>query len=317
MQISEITDQIRDIFNNSTIKQTQVYSNKQDWYQFCAGLDAIRDTCLAIENFQKDSTNLYTKHPYLATYGLFQALFIQQDAVNFLKKSIFGKKCGINWREEYPELFKIRQIRNETVGHPIEKKNNYKNNEITYCFITRISLCKEGFSYALCSMDSNTEHKTIKFADIISQQDQHLGKELKTVMEKIQEDEKKHKEKFKNEKLSSLLKKTSLYQIDRIYDIQSNNLLDWDIFNYYHELYKQIRKGLEDRYGNIDESLRIEGTKPVIRKLDIVFSKIETFQETGNYENLKVEAYIESLEDQWNELGDHLVEVDQEFEIGA
>ena len=114
-----------------------------------------------------------------------------------------------------------------------------------------------------------------------------------------------------------MLKKPSLYQIDRIYDVQSNIQLGWDTFNYYHEPYKKIRKGLEDRYGKIGEALRIPGTVELIKELDIVFSKIETFRKTGNFENLEIEAYVESLEVQWNELGDHLVEVDQEFEIGA
>ncbi|TAK96033.1 hypothetical protein EPO05_02660, partial [Patescibacteria group bacterium] len=132
LKIESVATQIRNIFNNSTIKKTRVHSRKHygDWNQFCAALDTIEDTCLAIDNFQKGTNDLFIKNPYLAIYGLLQALFIQQDAVNYLKVSLFGGK-GIDWRDKkYIELFKIRQIRNETIGHPV--RTNKKGKESKY-----------------------------------------------------------------------------------------------------------------------------------------------------------------------------------------
>jgi len=61
--------------------------------------------------------------------------------------------------------------------------------------------------------------------------------------------------------------------------------------------------------------LRIPGTEEVIKKLDYVFGKIETFQQTGNFENYELEVYIDALDAGINELKTHLAEVDQEFEI--
>jgi len=322
LKIAEISHQIRGLFNNSTIKKTQVYSRKQsgDWNQFCAALDTIEDTCLAIENFQKDPNNFFIKNPYLATYGILQALFIQQDAVNFLKISLFGDSNKIDWKDKkYSELFKIRQVRNETIGHPVKKENNgkkskYENDEITSCTIDRSSLSKNGFQYRLW-MHSKTESKTIIFLDIISQQDKYLGNELEKVMEEIQKEEKAHKRKFKNEKLADLLTKPSLYQINLIYGVQWNDHLAWPSFNHYYELYKKIRKSLEGRYGKFGETLRIPGTEEVIKKLDYVFGKIETFKNIGNFENYELEVYIDALDAGINELKTHLVEIDQEFEI--
>lgn len=322
LKITKINHQIRDLFNNSTIKKTQVYSRKQsgDWNQFCAALDTLEDTCLAIENFKKDPNDLFIKNPYLSTYGLLQALFIQQDAVNFLKISLFGISNKIKWKDErYSELSKIRQIRNETIGHPAKTENKgvgkskYKNNEITSCTIDRSSLSKDGFKYILW-MHSKTETKTIKFADIISQQDEHLGNELEKVVKEIKKEEKEHKAKFENEKLADFLNQPSLYQINFIYGVQWNNHLAWPSFNHYYGLYKKIRKSLEDRYGKFGETLRIPGTEEVIKKLDFVFSKIETFQKNGNFENYELEVYIDALGAGIDELKTHLIEVDQEFE---
>ena len=80
LKTEEITTQIRNLFNDSTIKKTNVFLNKKngDWNQFCAALDTIGDTCLAIQNFQQDPNELFIKNPYLATYGILQALFINK-----------------------------------------------------------------------------------------------------------------------------------------------------------------------------------------------------------------------------------------------
>ena len=155
----------------------------------------------------------------------------------------------------------------------------------------------------------------IKFVDIINQQDEHLGNELEIVMKEIQNEEKQHKEKFKNEKLADLLNKPSLYQINLIYGVQWNDHLAWLSFNHYHELYKKIKKSLEDRYGKLGETLRIPGIEEVTKKLDYVFGKIETFQKTGKFENYELEVYIDALGSGINKLKTHLAEVDQEFEI--
>jgi len=322
LKITEINHQLKQLFNNSTIKKTQVYSRKQngDWNQFCAALDTIEDTCLAIENFQKDPSDLFIKNPYLATYGLLQALFIQQDAVNFLKISLFGESKKIIWKDsKYSELAKIRQIRNETVGHPVKKENGgkkskYENDEITSCTIDRSSLGGDGFRYIL-RMHSKAETKSIEFSKVVSQQDKYLGEELEAIVQEIQKEEEQHKTKFKKEKLAESLNRPSLYQINLIYGVQRNDHLAWPSFNHYYDLYKKIRKGLENRYGEFGKTLRITGTEEVIKKLDFVFSRIETFKNTGKFENYELEVYIDALDAGLNELKTHLLEVDTEFEI--
>lgn len=324
LKISRITRNISDIVNNSIVKKTRVFLKKQDgyWDQLWAAVDTIEDTCLAIENFLRDPNGLFIKNPYLATYGILQALFIQQDAVNYLKVSLFGSSKKIDWRnKKYSELAKIRQVRNETVGHPVEmkhkgSKSKYTADEITSCTIDRLSLTKDGFRYMLW-MHSRTESKTIKFSEIIELQDKYLNAELELVMKEMQKEEKQHKEKFKGEKLGDLLNfnEPSLYQIRHIYGVQWNDHLAWPSFDHYHELYKILKKGLEDRYGKFGETLRIPGTEQVIKKLDFIFSKINKFKSTGKFENYELEVYIDALDTELNELKTHLVEVDKEFEI--
>ena len=322
LKIEEIAIQIRNFFNDSTIKKTLVFLKKKDgdWNQFCVALDTIEDTCLAIENFLRNPNDLFVKNPYLSTYGLLQALFIQQDAANFLKISLFGRGKKIDWSNaKYAELAKIRQVRNETIGHPIKterkgRNSTYVNDEITSCTIDRSSLTKYGFRYMLW-MHSKTETKTIKFSEIIGLQDRYLSAELESVLEEMQKEEKQHKTKFKGDKLGELLGKPSLYQINLIYGVQWDDHLAWPSFNHYHELYKKIRKGLEDRFGKFGETIRIPGTHEVIKKMDFVFTKIETFKDTGKFENYELEVYIDALIAGLEELQKHLEETDREFEV--
>ena len=322
LKIEEKAIQIRNFFNDSIIKKTNVFLRKKDgdWNQFCAALDTIEDTCIAIQDFQQNQNDLFLKIPYLATYGILQALYIQQDAVNYLKISLFGNNKKIEWRNaRYAELGKIRQVRNETIGHPVKTerkvgKSTYANDEVTSCTIDRSSLTKDGFRYMLW-MHSKTENRAIKFSEIIKLQDKYLGVELETVMKELQKEEKQHKTKFKGEKLGELLNKPSLYQVNLIYGFRWDDHLAWPSFDHYHEIYKKIRKGLEDRYGKFGETIRIPGTHEVIKKVDFVLSKIEVFKNTRKFENYELEVYIDALDAGLNELKTHLAEIDKEFEI--
>lgn len=319
--INEISHRIGDFINNSTIKKTSIYSKKQDgyWDKLFAAIDTIEDTCLAIENFQKDPNNCFILNPYLSTYGILQALFIQQDAVNFLNVSLFGENKKIIWHKSYPDLDNIRKLRNETIGHPIEakqkgKQSKYAKDEISSCTIDRSSLSKNGFSYILW-MHSKTEKKSINFTKIIELQNKNLSQELENILKGLQNEERQHKLKFKNENLSDLLSDKSLYQVNLIYGVSWNDHLAWPSFEHFFDQYKKIRNGIENRYGKFGNSLRLPGTAEVIKKLDYIFSKIEIFKNTQQFNEQEFEIYVDALDTSLKELKDHLQEIDNEFKL--
>lgn len=321
-EVSDISSKIRNFVNESTIKRTNIFAKKHegDWNQFCAALDTISDTCLAIEGFRNDSDNLFVKNPYLSTYGVLQALFIQQDSVNYLKTSLFGNDKKIDWtNKKYSELAKIRQLRNETVGHPVKTekrkgKSKYQDGEMTSCTIDRSSLSKEGFQYTLW-MNSATKRRYVKFSDVIGSQNKNLSTELEAILKELQDEEKEHKSKFKNEKLSSILNAKSLYEINLIYGVHWDDHLAWPSFDHYYDRYKKIRAGLENRYGKFGAITRIPGTKEVIKKLDYVFSKIEGFKVNKKFDNYEFEVYVDALDAGLTELKTHLEETDKEFDV--
>jgi hypothetical protein len=319
--ISKTIRIVSEFVNDSIIKKTDIYSKKKDgyWDQFFVAVDTIEDTCAAIENFLKDSGGCFMKNPHLSTYGILQALVIQQDAVNFLKIALFGENKKIIWHKLYPELGNIRQLRNETIGHPAKKekkigRSKYLNDEITYCTIDSSSLSQKGFDYMLWKHSKN-EKKRIDFSNIIEIQNKNLNQELEIILKELQKEERQHKFKFKDEKLSNFLNHKSLYQINLIYGVNWNDHLAWPSFEHYLTQYKKIKDGLEKRYGKINTFFQIPGTELVIKKLDHIFSKIKTFKSTGQFDKQELEIYVDALDASLKELRDHLLEIDNKFKF--
>ena len=186
--------------------------------------------------------------------GILQIFVIQQDAVSFLKTSLFNQNKRIKWSEaKYAELYKIRQIRNETIGHPVrmgdaKKDARYEKDELTFCSIDWSSITKEGFSYFLW-MSSKREERSVEFSKVIEQQDRILSLELRVIMEKIQNEEKEHKAKFKGKSLAFLLSPSVIREdVSFIHGAAWGDQSAWQCFSRYDSAFKEVKKGLEDRY---------------------------------------------------------------------
>lgn len=126
-------------------KYYALLNDKPKWNQYCASLYAIEDAQCAIEAYTSYEFPTDIKGKYLYIYGLLQALFLQQDAANDISTALLGKK--IDFKQEYPSLFEIREIRNDTVGHPTRRGQANCNNQ-AYVQIVQMSMSRQGFNYA-------------------------------------------------------------------------------------------------------------------------------------------------------------------------
>lgn len=322
MTLRNVNGQIRDFINDSTIKKTSIFSKKDEgyWDQLFVALDTIDDTALAIGSFQQESVEAFAGHSYLIAYGLLQALYAQQDAVSFLKVSLFDNSRRIDWKNpKYDALNKIRHVRNETIGHPTKsstkgKESQFIANEISYCTIDRSSLTKSGFQYLLWQHSKMTRG-SVDFMQAIETQDKALSEEMNSILTELKTEERKHKAKFKGKKLFSILDGTSLYTLSLIYGVTWNDHLAWHSFDYYQKQYLVVKQGLDDRYGTLDDSLNVPGTKEVVKKLDYVFSKIETYKTNRFTNDYEFDVHVDALIAGIGELKDHLKEIDLQFEI--
>lgn len=163
---------LRDQINSSICYKQGAWERKNDgdWSKLWTAVDNIEDTQRAIDEYfsLKDFSRL-------AVYGLLQSMFVQQDAVSHLEKAI--KIETPDWKKDYPELSKIRDIRNETIGHPISTENG---SYVSISYTNNLNVLE----YGIWSKDG-FEHKTINLKDIINIQHDLLVKEVKRIMNNI------------------------------------------------------------------------------------------------------------------------------------
>ncbi len=164
-----LESKIRLITNSDDHKFYTYYfkNNSAKWNQFCAALDVIGDSELAINEFILNGTGSgRLGKKYLNLYGIFQATYIQQDAIETLYKivkhsfknnklKVFEKYKGKNWDE-------LRNYRNLTVGHPT-KCETFEKGKTKNTFIVRSTLGSGGsFQILIC----DDKQKVFKYVDI-------------------------------------------------------------------------------------------------------------------------------------------------------
>ena len=206
----DVLNQIREIrdFVNEPRKHYGLFQDKPMFFQLSSSMDVIEDTELAIQAYAKKEFGEDNRkgNLYLAIYGLLQAIYVQQDAIMNLSESL-----GIPERTifSYDRLVEIRNIRNDTIGHPTKRdygnKNKDKRKRLSYHFMTWLSLSKNGFDLLSFSNEDSHESRHISTGELISDQRKYITEILEKMKNKLRDEENDHKAKFRNEKLKKYL----------------------------------------------------------------------------------------------------------------
>jgi len=205
---------------NKSIQEIRNFTNTpRILHRYTSGADdqmKIRSSLYVIEDAQSAIDYYYNKvfgkskaEIYLAIYGVLQALFIQQDAINNLSE-IFKVFTDKIWKK-YPKLKEIRDIRNDSTGHPTNRNNK------SFHFISQTSVNKNGF-LLLSYKEGKSKTKHVKIKGVIKGQKEIIFKILSAIINKLDQDEKKHKEKFKMEKLEELFPQNLYRYFYNIYE---------------------------------------------------------------------------------------------------
>ena len=99
----DIEKQVREHINTHRYQKVLI-SELDNWNQICSSLDTLGDTGLALQSYFKSEYPDETGLSYIYTYGLLQALFIQQDAMNHLMKGFkkLTKSIRLNlWKNRW------------------------------------------------------------------------------------------------------------------------------------------------------------------------------------------------------------------------
>jgi hypothetical protein len=300
-------NQIRQLINNPQ-KHYELRQNKALFSQLCGSLDVIEDTEDAISAYtDKDFGEDKPSH-YLAVYGLLQAIYVQQDAVINLCESL-GIKDKVN---NYPKLKEIREIRNDTVGHPTHR-DQQKGKPASYHHISQPTLNKSGFILASYFSDgSQVQFRYIKISELIFEQSKYISDILTTLINNLEEEEKAHKEKFRMEKLLEKYLSTSDYYIEKLFEgiyrddcaEFADGVLDL-VINEVNQFREAIKRRNMDFYERLqDEYELIEHATTKLRKYyrgDTVVEKptARIYVIFLNHQIDKLKAYAKEIDDEY------------------
>ncbi len=205
--IDELEQQIRDFINNPR-KRHALLQDTAAWNMLCSCLDTIGDTELAISAYEKASKPPIVAAIYLLVYGLLQALFIQQDAVENLRQAL-----GFDYKP-HKLLREIREIRSDSAGHPT-KRGGGKGQ--AFNFIGRSSLTKEGFDLMTTYPDNRRPlFRHISIESLIKDQREMMQKGLTEVLGRLKEEEENHRAKYRSQKLEDVFPSTLGYYFAKI-----------------------------------------------------------------------------------------------------
>lgn len=295
-------------FINIPHRHYDLRQNKALFSQLCSSLDVIEDTEDAITAYQEKDFGDDKPSHYLAVYGLLQAIYVQQDAVINLCESL-GIKDNI---KNYPKLKEIREIRNDTVGHPTKRDFKSKN-VISYHHITQITLDKSGFT--LISYFSNNappQFRDIKILELITEQAKFTSTILSTIGSSLEAEEKAHREKFRMEKLIEIFPQTLDYHLEKLFEGVYNNDSNYADINLgmIIDVSKKFRDAIKQRnmefYENLqDEYELIEYATSNLRKY---------YREKEGIEKSAARIYVIFLKHQIAELREYAKEIDNDYE---
>ena len=85
-RVRELEESVRSHINTHRY-QSVLLEDSNSWNQICSSLDVIGDTVCSIESYQSQPFPDETGMKYIVTYGILQALFIQQDALRHLSEA--------------------------------------------------------------------------------------------------------------------------------------------------------------------------------------------------------------------------------------
>ena len=296
---------IRDLVNHPW-KLQSLLDNIAKWNKLCASMDVIGDTQIAINSYFSLPSFSAENGGYLYLYGLLQAFFLQQDAINHLSEALFDR--AIDWRTEYPDLYLVRELRNNSIGHPTKR-----GKDESFHFITRYSISNGHFRLmSSYSKTNDTRFNDIDINELRTKQENSVNKILETVIELMEKEYSDHKQQFSNAKLTDMIPGTMSYSIGKVYEgIYNDYPLAEMNFSEIKRTINEVKDEITKRYGKLSA---LQGLNDVIRRIDYILLKVSYWiQNKQLLNNEDAEVFLDSFSDRFKELETMLNEIDEEF----
>ena len=237
---------IKKIFRhiNRTEKQATLLTNRQKWDRLTSALYTLEDTSYAIEYYLESDYPADIKGKYLYTYGLLQALFVQEDAINSLSCALFDRR--INFETEYPEAFAVREMRNDVVGHPTHREKS------KYIYLAQHSLSKGSFCYS--KDNSFTAHRNTINVDVygaINETATCVNTILKNALEELDREFREYIEQHRSRKMIEIFNMLQYAREKTLIPNELDALGSWG-YDATKDMVQKCEEELIKRYGTVE-----------------------------------------------------------------
>lgn len=291
---------------NSARKQNILSRDQYLWNQLCSSLDIIEDTTKATIDYLDIKSEEKLGLKYIYVFGILQILFVQQDAIKHMGEAL-------NIEIEFDdELLKIRDIRNNSIGHPTKRG---KGKSTTYNFIARVYLSHKKLTLMSVSpkLEKSTSFLHYDIHNLIDKQKKSLLPILEEVLNKLEKEEMEHINKFKDDKLVECFHPTLNYHFQKVYESRWGNTpldvskIDFTIIENALSLFKAK---LEER--EILEAY--DGVTIVLEELEYPLTKLkEYFNRESTLEPENITIYNHYIESKFGELIEMAKELDENY----
>lgn len=301
--VDEVCQEIRSIASRAIFIQN-IKRHGFNWDLTWAAMDTIEDTELAINSFLSGKSNNDQGSEYLRVYGLFQAIFMQQDAVRNLAEGLNSPKINISTD---PAASEVREMRNKYFGH-----HKYKRNGITtYHGISRMTV---GSSFITAWTYPNFSTEDINLKEAIEVNKKYVSKSLKDILENMKKKKIDYAAKIKDK----LSEDRQTYAFEKIFSWVYGDTADRCVMTgaglrIIRSSINEVEAGLKARYENLagigDLERTIEKSRYVLDTLDRLFKE----NPNGTKGDFHTEVYVEALDHAFSELIDICTEANSEF----
>lgn len=271
-------------------------------------IDQIEDCQDAIDEFKKLVRN-EQRRSILSIYGVLQAFFGQQDGLFYLFRSISNKQKlkSADFFRGYELISKIREVRNDIVGHPSNRKGGKE-----FYFIDKGPNSKFEFEYG--GYKPEFVRMKVDLQKFIVKQEQFAHQVLDNLNELVLENIELHKKEFKMIKLYDLISGLN-YAIQLMkrgyHDEHRGFQAEWGISEVNDKLLKfqeELNKRFNDEIpAGIEDTLRI--IHYILEKMKIWHEKNELL------DNDDAEIFMYAFDYQFESLEQMAKEVDSEYEL--
>lgn len=299
---------------NRTEKQTEILPNRMRWNKLTSSLYVLEDTSWAVEYYLESDYPDDVRGKYLFTYGLLQALFVQQDATRSIYRGLFDKDFDKSISSHLQAALKVRDYRNDAIGHPTDKgeKNNKKPDlgQVYAVSIAQMSLKKESFHY--CKYNAKDREKdSIESVDVMKAVEDTakcINDILKKAVEDLDMEFKEYIDKHKDRKMSEIFNTLHYAEEKALLD---DALRSWG-YSATKEMIIKCEEELVKRYGSVEA---VDSFKYLLDDIHELHSLIDDIYNISTENQDRLWHYlVELLFVKMHELESCCQEIDEYFE---